>query len=45
MTFPLVTVEDMVRSQFLLLDHLGVTSVHASVGSSLGVCRASWLQP
>lgn len=36
MTFPVLSVEDMVRSQALLLDHLGVTKVHASVGSSLG---------
>ena len=36
MTFPIVTVEDMVTSQFLLLDQLGVTRLHAAVGSSLG---------
>jgi len=36
MTFPVVTVEDMVRAQFLLLDHLGIQRVHATVGSSLG---------
>lgn len=36
MTFPIVSVEDMVRSQVLLLDHLGVDRLHASVGSSLG---------
>ena len=35
-TFPLVTVDDMVRSQFLVLDHLGIQRVHAVVGSSLG---------
>ena len=35
-TFPLVTVEDMVRSQFHVLDHLGIDKLHASVGSSLG---------
>eukprot|EP00048_Salpingoeca_helianthica_P002638 m.59128 g.59128 ORF g.59128 m.59128 type:complete len:434 (+) comp12219_c0_seq1:289-1590(+) len=34
--FPLVTVEDMVRSQFLVLDSLGIARLHASVGSSLG---------
>ncbi|XP_071802564.1 uncharacterized protein [Asterias amurensis] len=34
--FPLVTVEDMVRSFFLLLDHLQIHKVYASVGSSLG---------
>eukprot|EP00118_Oscarella_pearsei_P008518 m.44380 g.44380 ORF g.44380 m.44380 type:complete len:434 (+) comp33514_c0_seq1:152-1453(+) len=36
MTFPLVTVEDMVRSQFLLLDYLGIEKLHAAVGASLG---------
>lgn len=36
MTFPVLTVEDMVQAQFLLLDHLGIDSLHASVGSSLG---------
>lgn len=36
MTFPVVTVEDMVNAQFLLLDHLGISRLHASVGSSLG---------
>lgn len=35
-TFPLVTVEDMIHSQFLLLDHLGIEKLHGSVGSSLG---------
>ncbi|CAF0962808.1 unnamed protein product [Brachionus calyciflorus] len=35
-TFPIITVDDMVKAQFLLLDHLGVDRLHASVGSSLG---------
>ncbi|KAI9333563.1 homoserine O-acetyltransferase [Obelidium mucronatum] len=34
--FPMVTVWDMVRAQFRLLDHLGVNTVHAVVGSSMG---------
>ncbi|EWC48123.1 hypothetical protein DRE_02702 [Drechslerella stenobrocha 248] len=34
--FPIVTLEDMVRAQFALLDHLGVRKLHASVGSSMG---------
>jgi homoserine O-acetyltransferase len=34
--FPIVTVRDMVRAQLLLLDHLGVERLHASVGASLG---------
>ena len=36
MSFPLVTCADIVRSQFLLLDHLGIDSLHAVVGSSMG---------
>jgi homoserine O-acetyltransferase len=34
--FPIVTVQDMVRAQLLLLDHLGVETLHASIGASLG---------
>ena len=34
--FPLLTVDDMVRAQLHLLDHLGIERVHASVGASLG---------
>ncbi|KAI1337145.1 homoserine acetyltransferase [Xylariaceae sp. FL0016] len=34
--FPILTMEDMVRAQFKLLDHLGVNKLYASVGSSMG---------
>ncbi|KAI9815617.1 MAG: hypothetical protein M1826_001985 [Phylliscum demangeonii] len=34
--FPILTMQDMVRAQFRLLDHLGVTEVYASVGASMG---------
>ena len=34
--FPILTVGDMVRAQLLLLDELGIESLHASVGASLG---------
>ncbi|KAI1809994.1 homoserine O-acetyltransferase [Poronia punctata] len=34
--FPILTIEDMVRAQFKLLEHLGVDKLHASVGSSMG---------
>ncbi|KAI1803438.1 homoserine acetyltransferase [Daldinia bambusicola] len=34
--FPILTLEDMVRAQFRLLDHLGVEKLYASVGSSMG---------
>ena len=36
MSFPVVTVEDMVEAQFLLLNHLGINRLHAAVGASLG---------
>lgn len=35
-TFPVLSVRDMVNAQILLLDHLGIDKLHASVGSSLG---------
>lgn len=34
--FPILTVEDMVRAQFRLLDGLGIQKLAASVGSSMG---------
>ncbi|KAL4770640.1 Alpha/Beta hydrolase protein [Aspergillus nidulans var. acristatus] len=34
--FPILTIEDMVRAQFRLLDHLGIRKLYASVGSSMG---------
>ncbi|KAK7914551.1 homoserine O-acetyltransferase [Apiospora marii] len=34
--FPILTLEDMVRAQFRLLDGLGVEKLYASVGSSMG---------
>ncbi|KAL4918988.1 Alpha/Beta hydrolase protein [Aspergillus aurantiobrunneus] len=34
--FPILTIEDMVRAQFRLLDHLEVRKLYASVGSSMG---------
>ncbi len=40
-TFPLVTVEDFIKAQFLLLDHMGVDRVHACIGASLGGMQAS----
>lgn len=35
-SFPILTMQDMVRAQFTLLDHLGIQKLHASVGSSMG---------
>jgi len=34
--FPILTMEDMVRAQFRLLDGLGISKLYASVGSSMG---------
>ena len=34
--FPILTLDDMVRAQFQLLDHLEINCLHASVGSSMG---------
>ncbi|KAI8371347.1 homoserine O-acetyltransferase [Radiomyces spectabilis] len=34
--FPILTIFDMVRAQFKLLDSLGIDKLHASVGSSMG---------
>jgi homoserine O-acetyltransferase len=34
--FPILTMEDMVRAQFRLLDHLQIQKLYASVGSSMG---------
>lgn len=35
-SFPFVTIRDMVRAQKLLMDHLGVTALHALIGGSMG---------
>lgn len=34
--FPILTMEDMVRAQFRLIDGLGIKKLYASVGSSMG---------
>lgn len=34
--FPMLTVQDIVKSQFMLLDSMGIEKLHASVGSSMG---------
>ena len=36
LTFPFITIRDMVRSQKILLDSLGIASLHAVVGGSMG---------
>ncbi|KAI0265800.1 Alpha/Beta hydrolase protein [Gloeopeniophorella convolvens] len=47
-TFPVISIFDMVRAQFALLDHLGVRKLYASVGSSMGAMQslaAGWMFP
>lgn len=46
--FPIISVFDMVRAQFKLLDHLGIQRLYASVGSSMGgqqTIAAAHLEP
>ena len=40
MDFPVVTIKDMVRAQKMLLDHLGIRTVRAVVGGSMGGMQA-----
>ncbi|MBL9187226.1 MAG: homoserine O-acetyltransferase [Opitutaceae bacterium] len=39
-TFPFVTIRDMVRAQKHLLDHLGVVELHGVIGGSMGGMQA-----
>ena len=39
-TFPIITIFDMVRAQFRLLDYLGIEKLFASVGNSMGGMQA-----
>lgn len=46
--FPVISIFDMVRAQFHLLDHLGIKNLYASVGCSMGAMQslaAGWLFP
>jgi homoserine O-acetyltransferase len=36
MAFPVITIRDMVRAQAMLLDHLGVRTLAAAIGGSMG---------
>jgi homoserine O-acetyltransferase len=47
-TFPLISIFDMVRAQYRLLDHLSIDKLYASVGCSMGAMQslaAGWLHP
>ena len=47
-SFPVLSIFDMVRAQFKLLDGLGISEIYASVGSSMGAMQslaAGWLFP
>ena len=38
--FPVVTIRDMVRAQAMLLDHLGIETLFAVAGGSMGAMQA-----
>ncbi len=40
MRFPVITISDMVRAQVMLLDHLGIERLAATVGGSMGGMQA-----
>src|SRR5216684_1042359 len=47
-SFPVVSIFDMVKAQYALLDHLGIEKLYASVGSSMGAMQslaAGWMFP
>ncbi|KAI8459931.1 Alpha/Beta hydrolase protein [Phakopsora pachyrhizi] len=46
--FPIISIFDMVRAQFKLLDHLGISKLFVSVGSNMGGMQSivtAWLEP
>ncbi len=43
-SFPIVTIDDMVRAQNLLIEHFGIEKLHAVIGGSAGGMQVlSWL--
>ncbi len=40
LSFPMVTVQDMVKAQNLLIEHLGIKKLHAVIGGSTGGMQA-----
>src|SRR3546814_6681155 len=46
MTFPVVTIADMVRAQAMLLDYMGIERLRAVMGGSMGGMQVlSWPSP
>ncbi|EJD01563.1 homoserine acetyltransferase [Fomitiporia mediterranea MF3/22] len=46
--FPILSIFDMVKAQFALLDHLGIDKLYASAGCSMGGMQSlatAWLHP
>ncbi|KAI8454377.1 hypothetical protein BY996DRAFT_6413932 [Phakopsora pachyrhizi] len=46
--FPIISIFDIVRAQFKLLDHLVITKLFLSVGSNMGGMQSivtAWLEP
>ncbi|KAG6817832.1 hypothetical protein H0H87_001664 [Tephrocybe sp. NHM501043] len=47
-TFPILSIFDMIRAQYCLLDHLKIDKVYASVGCSMGAMSSlatAWMHP
>lgn len=42
LSFPVVTIGDMVRAQVALLDHLGIRVLHTAIGASMGGMQAMY---
>ncbi len=40
LSFPVVTIEDMVKAQNLLIEHLNIKKIHAVIGGSMGGMQA-----
>ncbi len=43
LTFPIITIADMVKAKLLLLDHLGIRQLYCAAGGSMGAMIALYL--